>query len=183
MRSGATALETLDDAALARRARRDPAAFSELVRRHTPALRRYALRLGAGGDADDVVQEALLKAWRQVGSFDPSRASLTTWLHRIVHNQAIDTWRRRPPTDSMQAEQDEHADPHADAERAAVNRDVWRVLDALPERQRAALVLRQLQGFSQREAAAILDVSEDALESLVARARRALRERLQSNNT
>lgn len=153
--------------------------FAEIVRRHAPALRRYALRLGAGDDCDDVVQEALIKAWRAFHTFDARRAALSTWLHRIVHNQCIDTLRRRPPL----AEPEEAGFDAASedgggiaAERAAVRRAVA----ALPERQRAALILRQMQGFSQREAAEILGVSEDALESLQARAKRTLRKRLAS---
>ncbi len=151
--------------------------FAEIVRRHAPALRRYARRLGAGDDCDDVVQEALIKAWRAFHTFDAERGGITTWLHRIVHNQCVDTLRKRPPT-AAQAEFDPEAASDDSAGIGADRAAVRRAVAALPERQRAALILRQVHGFSQREAAQILDVSEDALESLQARAKRALRKRL-----
>ena len=146
-------------------------AFEELVRRHTAPLRRYVARMSyETPDTDDIVQEAFIRAWSNLRSFNPERARFTTWIHRIAHNLTIDHLRQRSreaPLESAAEVTSNPPDPELIRMRTAIAR--------LPDRQRAAIVLRHVQGFSQQEAAAILDLSEDALESLTARARRTLR--------
>jgi RNA polymerase sigma-70 factor (ECF subfamily) len=130
------------------------------------------------GRAEDVVQETLLRLWSQARRFRPERARLTTWLHNIAHNLCIDELRR----ESRQRPEEGHDDAAADSASPGDTRDGERrevllrqAISALPERQRSALVLCHYQGLSNRQAAEILDVRVEALESLLARARRTLK--------
>jgi RNA polymerase sigma-70 factor (ECF subfamily) len=164
----------------------DRAAFDVLVGRHAERTLRLALRvLGDAAEAEEVAQEALLRAWQAAAAFDPARAQFTTWLHRITLNLAIDRTRRRaaaPP--AGEAVLAGLADPTPGPEAAAVAAQDRALLAAalaqLPARQRAAIALAYEDGLSGAEAAAALDVSERALEGLLRRARLMLRRILSS---
>jgi RNA polymerase sigma-70 factor (ECF subfamily) len=164
-------------------ARGDRDAFVTLLRMHQGPLQAFALRLlGDPAQAEDVVQETLLRLWSRAGSFRPENARLTTWLHNIAHNLCVDRFRTAARTTFIEEPgelRDEgEGDPEAgEAGRRRDNR-VRRALAALPERQRSALLLCHYQGLSNRDAAVVLDVSIDALESLLARGRRSLRQQL-----
>ena len=153
----------------------DRDAFAALCRRHAPVLHRFALRmLREPADAEDVVQETLLRFWREARRYDAERARLSTWLHRLTYNACIDLLRRqgrRPPEDA------DHSAPSPEelTEAEQRGRAVERAIGALPERQRTALLLCHYQRLPQRDAAQVMDVSLDGLESLLARARRRLR--------
>jgi len=158
----------------------DRDAFAALCRRHAPVLHRFATRmLGEPADAEDVVQETLLRFWREAGRFDGSRARLSTWLHRCTYNACVDQLRRRgrhtPPDADTEAPSPEELTLASDR-----GRTVQRALAALPERQRTALLLCHYQRLPQAEAAAVMDLSLNALESLLSRARRRLRGDLQA---
>lgn len=165
-----------DGALLAAAARGDRAAFAELARRHYPACHRAAWRMTGGQDCEDLVQEAFLTLWRDPGQVREPRA-LRGWLLRLVTNRAIDRARRKPMTAL-----DEVAEPQAAAERSLERREVSEAVDRaialLPERQRQALVLVHFEQLSNSDAAAAMDVSVEAVESLLARARRGLKARL-----
>lgn len=157
----------------------DTAAFQRIVDATSAQLVRLAARmLGNVVDAEDVVQEAYVKAYRALmsGEFD-GRANVGTWLYRIVTNQAIDAMRsrvRRPkPTDVA----DETASDLASAEEhvALVELSDW--MNDLPPEQRAALVLKAVEGLSSSEIAKILNCSEGAVEQRLVRARAQLRKR------
>lgn len=169
-----------DETLMERVQRRDHAAFTHLVDRYLSRLRPFALRLmGNAEDADDVVQETFLRVWRNAHSWEPGRVQLTTWLHRIAHNLCVDTMRRRRPTTEFD---ETHADGAAsleqDAMAAELGDSVAAALATLQERQKTALLLCHYQGLSNRQAAEILDVSVEALESLLARGRRRMRQLL-----
>lgn len=159
----------------------DVAAYRELVRRHGKRLHHYASRmLNEPTEAEDVVQEAFLRLWQRATSYSPD-ARVTTWLHRIVHNLAVDRLRSRG---RWQALDDEHDAPvsapqarQLEAQRSAEALD--HALHQLPERQRAALLLVHLHELSGKEAARVLGVTDTALESLLSRARRGLRQLLE----
>ena len=159
----------------------DRAAFGLLVERHGERALRVALRvLGDGAEAEEVAQEAFLRAWQAAASFDPDRAQFTTWLHRITLNLAIDRTRRRGSApDAGEAALSALADPAPGPEAAAAAAQDRAALAAalglLPARQRAAIALAYEEGLSGAEAAAALDVSERALEGLLRRARLMLR--------
>jgi len=157
----------------------DAAAFQKIVDATSARLVRLAARmLGSIADAEDVVQEAYVKAYRSLasGEFD-GRANVSTWLFRIVTNQAIDAMRgraRRPkPTDTA----DDSISDLASAEQQLALRELSDWMSDLPADQRAALVLKAVEGMTSPEIAEILECSEGAVEQRLVRARAALRKR------
>lgn len=162
----------------------DAAAFQIIVDATSAKLVRLAARmLGSVADGEDVAQEAYVKAYRALaaGEFD-RRASVATWLYRITVNTALDARRRRAraKTSSLtQGESDEMIDPGwdgaASAEARVALRELSSLLEALPEEQHAALVLKALEGLSSAEVGDILGISEGAVEQRLVRARAALR--------
>lgn len=165
---------------MARVAEGDARAFEELVAgRHDRVVAVARRMLGSDADAEDVAQDAFLRLWRQADKWQPGRARITTWLYRVTVNLSIDRLRRR--TDMVEGdppEQEQAADQQRLMEEEALRRAMDTALQALPERQRLALVLFHYEGLAMAEAAAIMDVSVEALESLLARARRALKQSL-----
>jgi len=159
----------------------DRAAFDVLVGRHGERILRLALRiLGDAAEAEEVAQEALLRAWQAAGRFDPDRAQFTTWVHRITVNLAIDRTRRRTLAPeagdtALAALEDRAPGPEAAAAAAEDRAALAAALAQLPARQRAAIALAYEDGLSGAEAAAALDISERALEGLLRRARLLLR--------
>lgn len=157
----------------------DSRAVRVLLDRRLPAIVALARRmLGDAAEAEDVAQETFLRAWRQAPDWTPGAALFSTWLHRVAVNLCLDRLRRRRPTEGEDAAA-ELADPGPSpaaglfqAERA---RRVEHALQALPERQRAAIVLCHYQELGNIEAAEVLQISVEALESLLSRGRRALR--------
>jgi len=171
-------LENLTEA-VARVRSGEAAAFQRIVDATSARLVRLAARmLGNVVDAEDVVQEAYVKAYRALmtGEFD-GRANVSTWLYRIVTNQAIDSMRgraRRPrPTDTA----DESISDLASAEQQLALTELSDWMSELPPDQRAALVLKAVEGMTSPEIAEILQCSEGAVEQRLVRARAALRKR------
>ena len=156
----------------------DKHAFAELAQRHLSVIESYAMRtLGDAARAQDVTQETMLRLWQQASRFDPARARLTTWLHQIAYNLCMDQFRHS----ARLAELDDVA--HEAAVEPDSAGDTQRLLNVglarLAERQRTALVLTYYQSLPNREVAEIMGLSVRALESLLARARKALREGLE----
>ncbi len=169
----------------ARVSRGDAGAFHQIVRATSPRLVRLAARiLGSEEEAEDVVQEAYVKAFRSLaeGRFD-QRSALETWLYRIVSNGAIDALRsraRRPlPTDHL-PEGPWGGAGSPEAHVALRELDDW--LADLPAEQRAALVLKAVEGRETAEIAEILGCSEGAVEQKLVRARATLRKRGQDHD-
>ena len=167
-----------DEEVLARVARGDASAIRALVARKLPRLLALAHRmLGDASEAEDVAQEAFVRIWRQAPDWKPGHARFDTWVHRVTLNLCYDRLRRRRET--PMADPPEQADPGAAPDRgleaADVGARVSRALQALPERQREAIILCHYQELGNLEAAAVMGVSVEALESLLSRGRRALR--------
>jgi len=161
----------------------DTEAFRVLVATTTPKLLRVAARiLGDLNEAEDVLQEAYLRAFDALsaGRFD-EKSSVETWLYRIVANAALDALRarRRRRTNAEVDFGDDDAsvndEPRLLARRALQELDGW--LAALPNEQRTAIVLKELEGLSSNEVAAIMKCSVGAVEQRLVRARTALRQR------
>ncbi|MBP2302143.1 RNA polymerase sigma factor [Azospirillum picis] len=175
-----------DGELMARVAGGDAAAFDRLAARHMRRAVALAQRMtGNPSDADEIAQEAFLRVWQHAGRWDAARAAFTTWLYRIVMNLAIDRGRRPgwSPLEAAGDPVDESADPLARiAERETAAR-VNQALAALPDRQRAAVVLFHQEGLSLRQASEILAMSESAFASLLARARGALKTALAAEKT
>jgi RNA polymerase sigma-70 factor (ECF subfamily) len=159
----------------------DEAAFARLVDRHLARLHRLAYRaLGSPADADEVAQESLLRAWRQLPQWQPGAARFSTWLQRVALNLVNDRLRARREQvglDEVELHSDA-ASPERSAARQQQADQVRLAVQALPDRQRDALLLCHFEGMGNIEAAATLEVSVEALESLLSRARRRLRQDL-----
>jgi RNA polymerase sigma-70 factor, ECF subfamily len=160
--------------------------FVRLVERHRPELRAHCQRmLRSHDDAEDAVQEALLRAWKGLSSF-AGRGSARSWLFRIATNAALDTLRRRrklvlsiEPDGEGTSIIDSIADDRPLTEsryeqREAVDRALYAAERLLPARQRAVLVLRDVLGFSAAESADILDTTVASVNSALQRARAAV---------
>jgi len=170
-----------DDALILRFAAGDQSAARLLTERHLGRVLALATRmLRDTAEAEDVAQEALLRAWRNAAKWEPGRAKFSTWLHKVALNLCYDRLRKR-----KSASLDEVAEPVDD--RASVQQDMeaserlavlQTAIAALPERQRAAIQLRHFEERGNDETAEILGVSVEAVESLLSRGRRALRDKL-----
>lgn len=170
-----------DEALLARMGRGEHAAANVLSARKRPRLVSLARRLlGDGIEAEDVAQETLIRTWSQAPSWETGKARIDTWMHRVALNLCLDRLRRRKPQVSPDDVVliDEGQAPSARIEARQTADKVRIALDALPERQREAIVLQYYQDMSNIDAAAHMGVSVEALESLLSRARRNLRKAL-----
>jgi RNA polymerase sigma-70 factor (ECF subfamily) len=179
--TGATVSALSDEQLMARICRHDQEAFTCLLSRHLTPIHAYLFRLtGSRADADDLSQETFLRVWRRAASFKPGRVKLATWLHRIAHNLWVDLYRKQRR--GVEVALDEVAEPVAEQPYGPAHGETLAHLNtalmALPESQRSALALCQIRGFSNQDAANIMGVGVRALESLLARARKRLKNEL-----
>jgi RNA polymerase sigma-70 factor, ECF subfamily len=161
-------------------ARRDAKAFGQLVSKYHALVYRVVWRLTNGSiEAEDIAQEAFLKLWNNPAQVRDA-AALKGWLMRVAHNLAMDWFRRKPDRDIEAA--DEVSDDRPNAEDRMTKTWVAKRIDlavsGLPERQKQALILAHFEQLPQADAASIMELSVDAFESLLARARRALKDQL-----
>lgn len=170
-----------DAALLVSYANGDASAGRVLLNRLAPRLFGYATRvLGDRSEAEDVVQETMLKLWKMAPDWRQGEAQVSTWAYRVMVNLCTDRLRKR--ANRAQVALESVAEPEADL-KSAVDRmtDAARVdalqnaLGALPDRQRQAVVLRHLEGMTNPEIAQIMDIGVEAVESLTARGKRALK--------
>jgi RNA polymerase sigma-70 factor (ECF subfamily) len=179
----------LDDAAAVAAARGgDQEAFRVLVDRHGRNLYRLAYRLtGRAEDAEDVVQEAFIRAYRQIGRFE-ARSNVGTWLYRIAFNCAVDYMRARPSREV--GHEPDALDDHLPPSRGPTADDLvyageidGRVRDALrglTDQERTAFLLRHYHGCSIDEICRALDLKTNAAKHAVFRAVRKLRTSLET---
>jgi RNA polymerase sigma-70 factor (ECF subfamily) len=166
---------------IARVGRQDPSAVRQLVARKLPRVLALAARmLGDRMEAEDVAQEAFVRTWKQAPRWREGEARFDTWLHRVVLNLCHDRLRgrREDPLDDLPDHADPGPGPQEVMETQARDARVQAALAALAPRQREALVLTYYQELSNIESAALMDITVDALESLLVRARRNLRAQL-----
>lgn len=173
--------ETHELTLMRRVAERDTQAYRELVGAYLPRIARFAERfLGNRAESEDVAQETFMKLWTHASTFTP-QARPSTWLYRITHNLCIDRLRKRRAETELGESTTSAADrPSGLFARKQTSEAVQAALQELPERQRAALTLVHYEGMAADEAASVLEISVEALESLLARGRRSLRERLRA---
>ncbi len=179
-----------DAALVARLAARDPAALRAAIALYGGALHRIAYRMcGDAHEAEDIVQEAMLRLWDHAprlsarhppGGAGAAALRLTGWLKRVATNLAIDRLRQARRLSGEEVPDNEDEAPLADAVIEAGERDqsARALIAALPERQRAAIILTYYEELPNAEAAEALDMNIKAFESLLFRARAALRKAL-----
>ena len=166
----------------------DENAFRQLIEPYRHALDVHCYRmLGSAQDAEDLVQETLLRAWRAIGRFEP-RAQFQTWLYRIATNACLDELERRnrrpEPLDPFPDQpSDEAAAPTYDPEaryaiREGMELALMRAIQELPGRQRAVLIFRDVLGWTSPEVAELLESSVASVNSALQRARGTIDERL-----
>jgi RNA polymerase sigma-70 factor (ECF subfamily) len=166
-----------DQELMARVGRGEAHAFQILARRHAGRAAALARRiLGNDALAEEIAQDALLRVWIAAPRWRP-QAAFRTWLYRIVVNLCLNAKRR--PTSLPLGAGDDVADPAPRADEQLEQREQDRrlaiAIEALPDRQRAAVVLTYQEGLGNAEAAAVLDTSLSSFEALLVRAKRALR--------
>ena len=175
-------VENNDEELVARAGAGDRLAASTLVLRHTDKIMGVCFRmLGSRDQAEDVTQETFLRLWKSAARWRPQGAKFETWLYRVAMNICYDRLRKRgreAPEESAPEQIDQAL--RADAlmmreERAQIVTDA---MASLPDRQRMAITLCHYQELSNIEAAEIMEASVEAIESLLSRARRSLREKL-----
>jgi RNA polymerase sigma-70 factor (ECF subfamily) len=183
--------DRLDEGALARLAKAgDPEAFRAVMQRYNQRLFRMARSVVRDDDeAEDVLQEAYVRAFSAIGRFR-EEASLLTWLTRIVINEARGRLRSRRPTVGLEMIETEHhsvvlpfarpaASPEADAARAQARRLMEAAIDELPEPFRLVFILRELEECTVEETAERLGLLPETVKTRLFRARRLLRKALE----
>jgi RNA polymerase sigma-70 factor, ECF subfamily len=172
--------EATDEELMRRVAGGDEPAFRELARRYAARALSLARRVtGNDADAEEVVQEALLRVWVNAPRWRPL-AAFRTWFYRVVLNLCLGRRRRAPflPLEAAGDPADRSPGAEALVEQEQAAGRMAAAIAALPDRQRAAIVLTYHEGLSNAETAAVLETSVSGIEALLVRAKRSLREKL-----
>ena len=157
------------------------AALTEFITRYYRRIIDFAQRhLGSRTDAEDIAQESFIRIWRKAPLWQDRNLPAHSWLYRIAYNLCVDELRRRRPHSDIDEETALSSDMRPEENVYATQQQqlLAAALDALPLAQRTAIVLCNYQGLSNRDAATVLDVSVEALESLLSRGRAKLRHHL-----
>ena len=173
--------EASDEALMVLYANGDRHAALALTRRVTPRVMAYAARLLSGdrAEAEDVAQETMLRLWKIAPDWRQGETKVTTWAYRVATNLCIDRQRSRRRKGHVTLDDaPDLADAGPGAEQRLQDGRRVAVLEAaladLPDRQRQAVVLRHIEGLTNPEIAAVMDIGVEAVESLTARGKRAL---------
>lgn len=179
----------MTDEEIVRRTLVDKEAFTPLIERYETKLARYLERLGVGilEDREDILQNAFIKAYKNLNSFDPTLV-FSSWMYRIAHNEAMSFFRfkhARPQVILSEESEilltelhDETADTSQLTELRLSREELAKALETLPQRYRDALALRYFENRSYTEMSDILEVPVGTVSTLLYRAKRALREAL-----
>ncbi len=178
-----------DRVTLKRAQKGDQRAFESILETHERMIYSICLRMcGSREDALDVSQETAVRIWRNIGRFT-GEAALSTWIYRIATNACLDHLRKRKDVLSVDALGEEGYAPPASAGEMPENaldgketlREVAKALDRLPEDQRAAVVLRDVNDLTYEEVADVLGVNLNTVKSRISRGRKSLRDLLGAN--
>jgi len=160
----------------------DHAAFESLVEGHRDRTVNFLYRMvGDADEAEDLAQEAFLRVYKARRRYEPM-AQFSTWLYRISYNLALSHYRQkgRRRFEALGEAPATNPGPEAHLASQETVRHVWEALDALPPKQRMALVLTRFEDCSYERAAEVMKTTKAAIRSLVARARETLRHRLRA---
>ncbi|WP_347834933.1 RNA polymerase sigma factor [uncultured Planktomarina sp.] len=176
------ASQNLEDAELlARFAQGDRAAAQVLTARLAPVVFAQAFRmLGDRAEAEDITQDSLLRLWHAAPDWQAGQAKVTTWLYRVTSNLCIDKMRKRKrqSSDAVPEMPDDGPDMERRLQDRARAQALRAALGGLPERQKQAMTLRHLEGLSNPDVAQIMQISVEAVESLMSRGKRSLADAL-----
>ena len=176
------ASQNLEDAMLlARFAQGDRAAAQVLTARLAPVVYSQAFRmLGDRAEAEDITQDSLLRLWHAAPDWQAGQAKVTTWLYRVTSNLCIDKMRKskRQSSDAVPEMPDDGPDMERRLQDRARAQALRAALSDLPDRQKQAMVLRHLEGLSNPDVAQIMQISVEAVESLMSRGKRSLADAL-----
>jgi len=176
------ASQNLEDAELlARFAQGDRAAAQVLTARLAPVVYAQAFRmLGDRAEAEDITQDSLLRLWHAAPDWQAGQAKVTTWLYRVTSNLCIDKMRKsnRQSSDAVPEMPDDGPDMERCLQDRARAQALRAALSDLPDRQKQAMVLRHLEGLSNPDVAQIMQISVEAVESLMSRGKRSLADAL-----
>jgi len=170
-----------DGELIARVANGDRTAARAIMARHLPKILNLARRMLADRtESEDVAQEVFVRVWTHAARWRPGKAKFETWLHRVAINLCYDRLRRRPASalDDVPEMADDAPNPAAKLYETQLAAAVNEALQRLPGRQREAVVLCHYQGLTNIDAADIMGVSVEAIESLLSRGRRTLKKLL-----
>lgn len=181
--------ETLTDEEIVRRTLADKEAFATLIERYEPKLMRYCERLGVGvkEDREDILQNAFVKAYKNLNSFDPT-LTFSAWMYRIAHNEVMSffrTKRARPQVilseegEALLTElRDEETDTAAQSDLRLSREELAKAFALIEPQYREALILRFFEDRSYAEMSDILEVPIGTVSTLLYRAKRALKEKM-----
>lgn len=164
----------------------DKRSAEALVRQVSPKLYGVAYRLlNDASDAEEIVQEALIKLWKISDDWKSGNAKIETWLYRVVTNLAIDKLRHR--SKFVKGELDDNIisneeNPEETIEGSELARDMDNLIENLPPRQKAVIIFTYFEGKGAKEVAKIMDTSVEAVESLLARAKKNLKKIMLESN-
>ena len=178
----------MEESTLIRRASQgDAASFNALMATHERRMYAVALRMcGNHEDAQDCLQEAMLRVYRAISGFK-SQSSFSTWVYRITMNACLDELRKRKnrPNTSLDglldggfSPTDAGESPDGYAQRRELRRALLECIRELPEDMRAAVVLRDVEGYAYEEIAGMLDANVGTIKSRISRGRERLREKI-----
>jgi len=156
----------------------DREAFTQLIREHHPrVLLLCRSMMSDTASADDAAQEVFLKVFQRLGSFD-GRSQFSTWLHRIAANHCLDLLRKKGREKTESIEGIQHSDGGSGVSAVEAEHEVSRLLEGLPQEQRTAIILREMQGYSYEEIAKELGWTLDSVKARLRRARENLAEKM-----
>jgi RNA polymerase sigma-70 factor (ECF subfamily) len=170
-----------DGELVARVANGDRTAARAIMARHLPKILNLGRRmLNDPAEAEDVAQDVFVRVWTHAARWQPGQAKFETWLHRVAINLCYDRLRRRPTSniDDVPEIADDAPTPVAKLVEAQLASTVNDALQQLPDRQREAVVLCHYQGLTNIDAAVVMGISVEAMESLLSRGRRQLKKTL-----
>lgn len=174
-----TVTDVSDEALMSQVSNGNKAAYAVLVNRHFDRMLRLAQRtIGSRDDAEDIAQEICITIWTHAKDWEPGRAKFTTWSYRMLMNRCID-FHRRPRAESLdvvEEREDQSPDVTEVLYRSQMANHVATAMAELPANQRAAIALCYYEEMSNSEAAEILSTTVGAIESLLVRGKRYLRE-------